>query len=177
MPHASAVEPRERSRYAWGMRWLVWTALLTAACNRETAHVGVDDAPKSKGSKVELTGGQILFDKGGKYERVCTSKAPTSKGQSGCVDHYFYAFPVVADGADDAKTISAWVTCKKAEKLEACRDELQGRKGAIGGSVAVRVGDEKKALRTQSGWETAIADAVQKHGLVAVEGGPVIRLE
>ena len=160
------------------MRWLLSIALLTAACNRETAHVGVDDAPETKGAKLELTDGQILFDAGGAYDFVCPgSKTPSSKGQTGCVDHHFYAFPVVTVGATDTKSISAWVTCKKPEKLEVCREELRARKGAIAGSVAVRVGDEKKALRTQSGWEKAIVDAVQKHGLVAVEGGPVIRLE
>lgn len=156
----------------------------TAACDRlsrdrKPARIAVADAPAhEKEDALVLDGATVAFEKGGAYDRVCTSfeKSP-GRNQPGCIDHHFYVFPAVASSWKPAEPVPAWVTCsgKEVTTFEACRARMKDHAGAIGGSVAVRV-PAKDTGGSTSGWEKAIADAVAKHGLTAAPRGPVLRL-
>ena len=151
---------------------------LLVACDHAAKDVAVDDAPNHDGvHQLELTGAKVLLDKGGAYDRPCKRRGARAKGQTGCIDHHFYVFPIVAEEGKRGGPVAAWATCWSGpEKLVDCRKQLADLQGTIGGSVAVRVGDEDKTLRTKSGWERAIEDAVRKHRLKLRPRAPVIRV-
>lgn len=157
----------------------VLLAVGLLACGEKHARVDVKDAPtRTRAHALTLDGARILFEKGGQYERICTSTvgAP-SKGSTPCVNLYFYVFPVVDAGWTASAPVPAWVTCTGNEKsLASCEASTRAYNGEIRGSVAVRVGDREKAMRAVSGWESAIEDATKRHGLTTPNGAPVLRL-
>lgn len=174
-PTATVVDSRTMKKNA--SVFLLTSAIV--ACTEKHASVATEQAAsQTTAQALTLTGGKILFDRGGLYERICTgSKAPSSKGGPGCTDLYFYVFPVVPATWGGTEPVPAWVTCSANEKsAEACETWTRSYSGEIRGSVAVRVGDSKKPLRAVSGWETAIEDATKRHTLTAATAGPVLRL-
>lgn len=162
-------------RSVWGSCAFALSAL---ACNEKHATVPVGEAAKHEAAaELTLTDAKILFDLGGRYDRVCTSHTPTTKGASGCVDHHFYVFPVVPTTWSKNVPVPAWVTCSgKEQSYEDCERAVRAHGGELRGAVAVRVGDGAKPTRAMSGWETAIEDAVTRGGLAAAPRGPVLRL-
>lgn len=153
--------------------------LTLLACGEPHARVDAKDAPtRTKAQALTLDGAQIVWEKGGQYERICSgSGSPTTKGSSPCVNLYFYVFPVVEASSPASNNVPAWVTCSGDEKTAAeCEASLRSYRGDLRGSVAVRVGDRDAPLRAVSGWESAIEDATKRHGLVSPRGAPVLRL-
>lgn len=148
--------------------------VVACACGETHARVDVKDAPaRDRARALTLDGARIAFDLGGRYDRLCTSSGPPSKGQTGCVDHHFYVFAVVPDDGSRSTPIFAWVTCSGGEKsFDECKAVLERHTGEITGSVAIRVGGGNPP----SGWEKAIDDATATHHLEAAPHGPVLRL-
>lgn len=152
-------------------------ALLgTVACQHEATGVAVDDAPKHDGvDRMQLADANVLLTRGGIYERTCKKRG--NKIKPGCVEQHYYVFPVVPKEAEKVTAVAAWVTCPDdTTSLADCRKAIKASEDDVSGTVAVRVGDEKKSMRTKSGWEKAIEDAEKKHRLTTRPRSPVIRL-
>lgn len=152
--------------------------LMMTACDKTPVVVPVQDAAKHDGARrLTLTGSKIALELGGRYERICSRYRTAGRGQTGCADHHFYVFPVVAADRKPKDPVTAWVTCANREKsLDACRKAAAKVSGDVSGRVAVRTGDEHKALRARSGWEKAVADALDTHKLTTPISAPVIYL-
>jgi len=152
------------------------TACDKLAKKRVEARVVVTDAPKhEKEDWLTLTGAKVLLDRGGAYERPCPWPRTTPRNAPGCIDHYFYVFPLVPEDWTPTEEIPAWVTCSEVKSLDACRAKVAGRTGDISGSVAVRVGDRERPGRSVSGWEKAIDQVVEAHQLKPAPRSPVLR--
>jgi len=158
-------------------RFALLVALLgTVACQHEATDVAVDDAPKHDGiDRLGLADANVLLNRAGSHEKKCPKRR--GKAKSACVEQHYYVFAVVAEDAKKVTTVSAWVTCADETKsLAECRKAVKAHEDDVTGTVVVRVGDEKKTMRTKSGWEKAIEDAEKKHNLKARPRSPVIRL-
>ena len=162
------------------VRCIVIVAALAAltSCRKPAKQTRVDisDAPNRKESPLALDGAKILLDKGGAYDRLCSSLPnggrSTSKGASPCIDHHFYVFPVVPQATTTATSVPAWVTCRHSEKsLAECEQWMRAYTGAIAGAVTIRI-----SVSGGSGWDDAARDASTRFGLQLVAGAPVLVL-
>ena len=127
---------------------------------------------------ITVADGRVLIDKAGVYDRSCPGTGPApGKGVSGCVEQHFYVFPLVPATWSAPEPIPAWLTCRgDVPDLASCAAQVSAYGGALGGKVAVRVGDGSRPGGSVSGWERAVADSVGRHGLVSSSRGPVLWL-
>lgn len=162
--------------------FVVLACALGAGCKRTPTHVHVDAAHTTKGAGLlAIDGARLDLDRGGAYDKVCKTLGPMGKGQSGCVDHHFYVFPIVPAASADGgtTTVTAWGSCQynQITSLDACRARLAKEGLGLQGPVMIRVGDREAPLASENGWEQAIDDAKKKYGLETPRNSPVLTLD